>query len=447
MCKGRLAVRRLKYVVFGTWTLVAFFAVNYAFMRVCVSDMGWHVEQRDVIPRMVGTRGFPMLPRVAYPRYLAVVVYSATELRYASRPAGSDARPFLAGYVVQGRKTVRRAGSKWYMPLAVYEPDWLPSYIHSSGYVVSRDAVRPLFAEALATSFLYVEDIFLTGVVAQKVRSAMLHSYKVVGIELTNWRCFIPYWVWHPCDYRNFSSTHEWDLKQLLIAWQSVHYADDICPPANESLLPCSYARVPRKNTFLEPWQCDQTHIVVGPGRFRALPQLRYQDFLAIVCSAVDHLKQRAVVRDTWARNAASRRSGVFFLSGFADSTPSGVTVQQRVANDIARYGDIIQADFRNTYRHLTLKSVFLLKPFQISNMRRKRSAKRSLGHKNYLPLSVFSKDDLLLYGSGTAYVMSPDAVRPMFTEALLIPFLHVEDIFITGFVAEKVGDQVVTEL
>nr|XP_037270499.1 beta-1,3-galactosyltransferase 1-like [Rhipicephalus microplus] len=143
--------------------------------------------------------------------------------------AGSNTRPFLAGYVTQGRKTVRRAGSKWYMPLAVYEPNWLPSYIHGSGYVVSRDAVRPFFAEALATSFLYAEDIFLTGVVAQKV-----------GIELTNSRCFIPYSVWQPCDHRNFLSTHEWDLEQLRIAWQSVHYASDICPPANESLLACS---------------------------------------------------------------------------------------------------------------------------------------------------------------------------------------------------------------
>ncbi|KAH8032797.1 hypothetical protein HPB51_001875 [Rhipicephalus microplus] len=167
---------------------------------------------------------------------------------------------------------------------------------------------------------------------------------------------------------------------------------------------------------------------------------------------------------------------------------PSGVIVQESVANEIARYGDIIQADFRDTYRNLTLKSVFLLKwafmycsraqfllktdddvfvnvpnmcghthcspppfittswvtwsrrPFVISNMRRNSTAERSLGHKNYLPLSVFSKDDLPLYGSGTAYALSHDAVRPLFTEALLTPFLYVEDIFITGLVAQKVG-------
>ncbi|XP_049267955.1 beta-1,3-galactosyltransferase 4-like [Rhipicephalus sanguineus] len=379
------------------------------------------------------------------------------------------------------------------MPLAMYEPDWLPSYIHGSGYVVSRDAVRPLFTEALTTPFLYVEDIFLTGIVAQKV-----------GIELTHSRCFIPYSVWHPCDYRNFISTHEWDLQQLQVAWQSVHHAEHLCPPADESLLACSYARVLKKNTFLEPLlpQRDQTRIVVGPGRFPALPNLRCPEFLAIVvCSAVDHFEQRAVVRDTWARDAASGRSSVFFLIGFADNTPSGVILQERVADESARYGDIIQADFRDTYRNLTLKSVFLLKwafmycsraqfllktdddvfvnvpnmvhlltalqsarrqtgciarfppaffatnrvtwsrrPFVISNMRRNSTAERALGHKNYLPQSVFATDDLPLYGSGTAYVMSYDAVRPLFTEALLTPFLYVEDIFITGLVAQKVG-------
>ncbi|KAL1423567.1 hypothetical protein MTO96_020951 [Rhipicephalus appendiculatus] len=189
--------------------------------------------------------------------------------------------------------------------------------------------------------------------------------------------------------------------------------------------------------------QRDQTRIVVGPGRFPALPHLRCPDFLAIVvCSAVDHFEQRAVVRDTWARDAASGRSSVFFLIGFADNTPSGAIVQERVANEIALYGDIIQADFRDTYRNLTLKSVFLLKwafmycsraqflmktdddvfvnvPNMANLLTELQSAKRRTG-----------QDNLPLYGSGTGYVMSYDAVRPLFTEALLTPFLYVEDIF-----------------
>ncbi|KAH8032796.1 hypothetical protein HPB51_001874 [Rhipicephalus microplus] len=380
-CDRRLAVRRLKYAVFGTWTLVAFFAVNYAVMRVCVSDMGWHVEQRDVIPRVVGTRGFPMLPRVACPRYLAVVVCSAVDnfehraairvtwgrdvsadkgtavfflvgkpgdtpkgqyvqsrlnnesalhkdliqadfrdtyrnltvksvfmlkwayvkcsrtrfllkadddmfvnveklMRFLKAYGENRTRPFLAGYVAQGRKTVRRAGSKWYMPLAVYEPDWLPSYIHGSGYVVSRDAVRPLFTEALATSFLYVEDIFLTGVVAQKMACGRRVQQFVRRVVVFIWSllavCVLNYAVLRHC-----VSDMRWHVRQR-----------------------------------------DQTRIVVGPGRFRALPQLRCPDFLAVVvCSAVDHFEQRAAVRDTWARDAASGRSGVFFLIGFADNT------------------------------------------------------------------------------------------------------------------------------
>ncbi|KAH7981154.1 hypothetical protein HPB49_022088 [Dermacentor silvarum] len=219
--------------------------------------------------------------------------------------------------------------------------------------------------------------------------------------------------------------------------------------------------------------QRDQTRIVVGPGRFSVLPRLACPKFLAIVvCSAVDHFEQRAAVRDTWARDAAERRSSVFFIIGFDDNTPSGMILQERVANESARYGDIIQADFRDTYRNLTLKSVFLLKwafmycsrarfllktdddvfvnmenltgacrrPFVVSHMKRNTIAERDLSNKNYLPQSVFTNDNLPLYGSGTAYVMSWDAVRPLFTEALVTPFLYVEDVFITGLVAQKVG-------
>ncbi|XP_070388839.1 beta-1,3-galactosyltransferase 5-like [Dermacentor albipictus] len=228
--------------------------------------------------------------------------------------------------------------------------------------------------------------------------------------------------------------------------------------------------------------QRDETRIVVGPGRFSALPRPGCPDFLAIVvCSAVDHFEQRAAVRDTWARDAAARGSSVFFIIGFDDNTPSGMILQERVANESARYGDIIQANFRDTYRNLTLKSMFLLKwafmycsraqfllkadddvfvnvdnlvrfllalrngkrrtgPFVVSYMRRNRTAERDLAHKNYLPQSVFANDNLPLYASGTAYVMSCDAVRPLFTEALVTPFLYIEDVFITGLVAQKVG-------
>ncbi|KAH7981153.1 hypothetical protein HPB49_022087 [Dermacentor silvarum] len=343
LCEGRHVVVRLKFAVFVIWTLAVLFALNYAVLQVCVRDMRWHARQLDIIPRVVGTRGFTVLPPVACPRYLAVVVCSAVEnfehravirgtwgrdvghdkgtavfflvgkpdatpngkdtqnmlinesarhndiiqadfrdtyrnltvktmfllkwayincsstrfvlkadddmfvnverlLSFLKAHGGNRPRPFLAGNVLQGRKTVRRAGSKWYLPLSVYQSDWLPSYIYGSGYVMSREAVRPLFTEALSTPFLYVEDVFLTGIVAQKV-----------GIELTNSRCFIPYSARHPCDYRNFISTHERELVNLWIAWHSVHHdADHLCPPADDSLVACTYTPVPKKNAFLE---------------------------------------------------------------------------------------------------------------------------------------------------------------------------------------------------
>lgn len=228
--------------------------------------------------------------------------------------------------------------------------------------------------------------------------------------------------------------------------------------------------------------QRDQTRLVVGRGGFAVLPRFPCPRLLVIVvCSAVGHFEQRAAMRDTWARDAAARKSRTFFLIGLPDDTPSGRVLQERVANESARYSDIIQAAFRDSYRNLTLKSVFLLKwaymhcsstrfvmktdddvfvnvnnllrflrtqsgserrtrPFLVGNIFRGQGTARELVHRNYLPRWVFPSDKLPPYVSGTAYVMSRDAVRPLFTEALVTPFLYVEDLFVTGVVAHKVG-------
>ncbi|KAH9360527.1 hypothetical protein HPB48_019017 [Haemaphysalis longicornis] len=164
---------------------------------------------------------------------------------------------------------------------------------------------------------------------------------------------------------------------------------------------------------------------------------------------------------------------------------PSGKILQEQVANESAQYGDVIQADFRDTYRNLTLKSVFLLKwaymycaatrfvmkadddifvnvrnlllflriqgsrrlrtrPFLAGHIYVTGEPERELGSKAYLPASVFASEILPQYVSGPAYVMSKDAVRRLFTEALVTPFLYLEDVFITGIVAPKVDVELV---
>ncbi|XP_077504592.1 beta-1,3-galactosyltransferase 1-like [Amblyomma americanum] len=132
----------------------------------------------------------------------------------------SPERPFLAGYVMQGKHAVRSAGSKWYLPHSVYAPDWLPMYILGPGYVMSHGAVRPLFREALLTPFLFIEDVFLTGIVAHKV-----------GIELTNSQCFVPHALLWSCEYRSVISAHLVSVAQLRNVWRHTHNASIQCPP------------------------------------------------------------------------------------------------------------------------------------------------------------------------------------------------------------------------
>ncbi|KAH9360526.1 hypothetical protein HPB48_019018 [Haemaphysalis longicornis] len=71
---------------------------------------------------------------------------------------------------------IRDTESKWYLPPSVYARTSLPRYVLGAGYVVSASAVRPLFQAALETPFFYLEDIFLTGLVAEKAGVEVIHT-------------------------------------------------------------------------------------------------------------------------------------------------------------------------------------------------------------------------------------------------------------------------------
>ncbi|KAK8764334.1 hypothetical protein V5799_033058 [Amblyomma americanum] len=113
-------------------------------------------------------------------------------------------------------------------------------------------------------------------------------------------------------------------------------------------------------------WHVRQRDIiphVVGARPFLMLPPAACPRYLAIVvCSALSHFEARATVRDTWGRDAAAKNVSVLFIVGKPEDKPSGRAIGESLKNESARYRDVIQADFRDSYRNLTLKTVLLLK-------------------------------------------------------------------------------------
>lgn len=100
------------------------------------------------------------------PNYKAVkTLYSAT----SQESQLNNKKLLLMGYIREGLKKHTNPRSKWYIPDNYYAPKYLPSYLDGTGYVMSNETARFLYGEIFNTKILYLEDVYLTGIVAKKV--------------------------------------------------------------------------------------------------------------------------------------------------------------------------------------------------------------------------------------------------------------------------------------
>lgn len=199
-------------------------------------------------------------------------------------------------------------------------------------------------------------------------------------------------------------------------------------------------------------------------------------ELVIVVVTAVAHFGDRQAVRDTWGSYAADagHNTSLVFLLG---TTPSA-ELQARLVNESEQHGDIVQEDFVDSYRNLTLKSVALLKwvtvycnastyvlkadddmYVNVSNLLaalRAESEKHQafvMGHvfvgarpvqnkdsKWYTPVEVFGEKVYPRYTSGTSYAMSTSAARLLYRASAEVPFFWLEDIYITGLCSRKAG-------
>lgn len=77
---------------------------------------------------------------------------------------------------------------------------------------------------------------------------------------------------------------------------------------------------------------------------------------LILVHSAPDNIHKRQTIRETWGRN--DTHSLLLFLLGSVNST----TMNEKLIIENQVYGDLVQGNFKDTYRNMTYKHVMALK-------------------------------------------------------------------------------------
>lgn len=193
---------------------------------------------------------------------------------------------------------------------------------------------------------------------------------------------------------------------------------------------------------------------------------------LIMVFSAPAHFKARLTIRQTWGSIAERRDISLAFILG---NVADNKTQQQIVAEDLM-FEDIIQADFRDHYKNLSVKSVVMLKwtktycgnaqfllkvdddvflhPDNLlrylkgptsergsviyGNVLRDHRPNRDEKSKWYVSTDEYPQSLYPDFATGPSYVYTKNAVLDVHAATFNMPFMGLEDVFLNGLCAER---------
>ncbi|XP_072331925.1 beta-1,3-galactosyltransferase 9-like [Scyliorhinus torazame] len=196
---------------------------------------------------------------------------------------------------------------------------------------------------------------------------------------------------------------------------------------------------------------------------------------VSFVVSKPAHRESREAIRRTWASVREVRGRAVRTL--FALGVPGNPQEQESVERESARYGDLVQGCFVDTYLNLTIKTIMVMRWFatycpsaqyllkvdddvflNISNLvdlliglgagttdlylgrvHSKVRVIRNVSSLYYVSEAVYLPDIYPNYCSGTAYVLSGDMAHKIYVASLVLPLLTIEDVFV-GICAQRMG-------
>ncbi|XP_071803581.1 beta-1,3-galactosyltransferase 1-like isoform X2 [Asterias amurensis] len=187
---------------------------------------------------------------------------------------------------------------------------------------------------------------------------------------------------------------------------------------------------------------------------------------VVLVTTTHENAAKRQAIRETW--GSPKEVLGKNIITLFLLASTRANYLQARVEEESKTHHDIIQEDFKDSYKNLTLKTVMalkwttthcshasyvmktdddmyvvyhnLVKYLALDTTRTSRlafgfvingSPIRDPSSKWYMPRSVYSANSYPPFMSGTGYVLSRDVAISVYKQSLDTKFLYLEDVFV----------------
>ena len=98
---------------------------------------------------------------------------------------GGNSNTYCRRIAVNGSEYGNKTRTKWQIPSYLYNQSKYPSYLQGPGYLMSRKSAECIFNHSKEIPYFPMEDIFITGFVAQKCNIKRQHSSKFSKISST----------------------------------------------------------------------------------------------------------------------------------------------------------------------------------------------------------------------------------------------------------------------
>jgi hypothetical protein len=89
---------------------------------------------------------------------------------------GNKKPNLLVGSLICGAVPIRDPHNKWYCPDYMFSRKVYPNYLSGTAYLMSRSAALTLFEAAAQVPIFHLEDIYVTGILAEQVLTISLHT-------------------------------------------------------------------------------------------------------------------------------------------------------------------------------------------------------------------------------------------------------------------------------
>lgn len=195
--------------------------------------------------------------------------------------------------------------------------------------------------------------------------------------------------------------------------------------------------------------------------------------FVILVHSKPSRFERRIASRDTWAH--FDPRIKTYFLMGMVESP----VVQRRIIEEEAKFGDIIQGNFMDSYYNMTYKHVMALKWFSancphvkfllkldddvfpnipainhylVSNPQNHGYIHGSKGNqtiiregKRRVKFEEFNGDQYPEYVDGSAVLYPNTFVLAAIKKIFTMPFFWMDDVYVSGLIRQKLNVKIIS--